>query len=831
MASSGRGWNVVSIERKFICAVGQRSFESNGRFFSTLVPIASLAGEPIEDPRREFPNRGRVWWMMRGDLRVTCAPPGCLLITGVEDAVEPSTDENKDSYQALQPALPRPTELIEILTPPTVISDANVLLDNLRMRCNHEPTRFVLVRVGNSLCGPLKVELTGRENDREMEPEIYFSKPTAPHKIFRTKRALSQETEGYLHHEIVVWPENRILGKNEGHRVRYEAITGTLLEELRYEGEEIELVSLRDSIKQITTSFLSRKKRQEFLSQFETFVAQAHVSPEVLERAKQMLSRQQHNLDELNEFFEGLLADDSFKPSIDEAVQAKVVKRVDELAAQIDARAQDRIQELTQRRADLEAQIKEEEDSFKRNQETCQRELNEELARRHAKAEAEINLKFEDLEKLEEGIKGSLQAVADRFAGGRDALIKEYLALEPLLQRLVRVEGESGELKTASTKGTAPLGSRFCIPVIQERALRASKVTDEEFFQRFVEHVEACGFTFEQDDLLAFHLSAKERAPVILGGFSGTGKSSLPVLYSEALIGEEGLPDFLAIDVSPSWTSPADLLGYTDALEHCFVPSPSGLYGRLIHASEEYRIHGPNAALHSICLDEMNLAQPEHYLADIIQAVSRSPGQRKISVFAPEAVRVDDPFRKHAQVELAPNLLLFGTVNFDETTRPLSLRLLDRCNMMEFRPMNTLPSLTTEASTGNRRATGPTVRQSDLQRWNRNTAVLPRVVEVLDEIQPELRRLSCGVTPRRQAAILRFVANAPAGLCSVDHALDMQLRQRVLPQIRGLYRTGAVDAVQQLIAKLRSFPKTVGILMELERHEREITSSFSVPEE
>ena len=825
---------MVPIEQKFFFAVGQQSFESKGRHFSTLVPIATLDGEPIDDPRRDFPNRGRVWWMVRGDSRVTRAPPGCLLMAGVELALEPAAYDNKDHYQALQPSLPRPTELIEILTSETVISDPNALLDDFRMSCNHEPTRFVLVRVGDSLFGPLRVELSSPNKDREMEPEIYLSKPATPHKIFRIRRILSPQTKGYFQHETLVWPEARILGHNEGHSVRYEIITGTLFEELCAEGEEIELVSLGDAIRQITTAFLTRKQRQGFLSQFEAFVAQAHVAPEVLERVKQILLHQTDYLAELNEFFDSLLNEDSFKPRIEEAVQEKIAERIDELAAQIDARAQDKVKVLTQKRADLEAQVKQEENRFKRTKELLQRDLDDYKERRLAETDAENDRKIEELEKLEEDIKGTLESVADRFAGEREALIQEYLALEPLLQRLVRVNGESSAAKAGSTKEAKPLGRSLSLPAIQERVRSAPEVAEEEFFQRFVEHVEACGFTFEQDALLAFHLSVKVLAPVILGGFSGTGKSSLPVLYSEALIGEEGTPEFLAIDVSPSWTSPADLLGYTDALEHCFVPSPSDLYGRLIHASEEYRINGPDAALHSVCLDEMNLAQPEHYLADIIQAVSRSSGQRTISVFAPDAVRVDDPFRKHARVELTPNLLLFGTVNFDETTRPLSLRLLDRCNMIELRPMNSLPSLSTEASTGSRRAPGPSVRQLDLQRWNRNTAVLPRVVEVLGEIQPILQRLNCGITPRRQAAILHFVANAPDGLCSVDRALDMQLRQRVLPQIRGLYRAGAIDAVRQLIEKLdhdRSFPRAVKTLIDLERQERESNVSFSVSEE
>ena len=109
-------------------------------------------------------------------------------------------------------------------------------------------------------------------------------------------------------------------------------------------------------------------------------------------------------------------------------------------------------------------------------------------------------------------------------------------------------------------------------------------IPEEEFFERFVRHVEGCDFVFDRGDLLAFHLSAKERSPVILGGVSGSGKSSLPVLYAEALAGEGADKRFLAVDVNPSWTSPSDLLGYTDALEHRFIPAASGMLNQMILA-------------------------------------------------------------------------------------------------------------------------------------------------------------------------------------------------------------------------------------------------------
>ncbi|MEZ5784864.1 MAG: hypothetical protein R3D70_25505, partial [Rhizobiaceae bacterium] len=119
--------------------------------------------------------------------------------------------------------------------------------------------------------------------------------------------------------------------------------------------------------------------------------------------------------------------------------------------------------------------------------------------------------------------------------------------------------------------------------------------------------------------------------------------------------------------------------------------------------------------------------------------------------------------------------------------------------------------------------------QADRDRWTRNTNVPARAIEILGEIQPELSVLGCGITHRRQTSICRFIANAPEGLCGFDQALDMQLRQRILPQIRGLYRPGALDALARLAEKLgkaSDVPRTLQSLARLESDARASDDMF-----
>ena len=157
------------------------------------------------------------------------------------------------------------------------------------------------------------------------------------------------------------------------------------------------------------------------------------------------------------------------------------------------------------------------------------------------------------------------------------------------------------------------------------------------------------------------------------------------------------------------------------------------------------------------------------------------------------------------------------------------MRLLDRCNLIEFAVDERLPVLGMTAQTGVHRVDGQPVLQSDRDRWTRNTNVPARAIDVMGEIQPELNALGCGLTHRRQTLISRFLANAPDSLCTFDQALDMQLRQRILPQIRGLYRPGAMEALRRLTGKLEKacdVPRTLQALARLEADERASDHQF-----
>jgi hypothetical protein len=92
-----------------------------------------------------------------------------------------------------------------------------------------------------------------------------------------------------------------------------------------------------------------------------------------------------------------------------------------------------------------------------------------------------------------------------------------------------------------------------------------------------------------------------------------------------------------------------------------------------------------------------------------------------------------------------------------------------------------------------------------------------QAASVIDAMQQPLAVLGSPLTPRRYQAIARFVASA-GNLCSAEEAFDMQLRQRVLSQVRGIFRTESRRALDDLRSILESHGSSFsGALQLLER--------------
>ena len=164
---------------------------------------------------------------------------------------------------------------------------------------------------------------------------------------------------------------------------------------------------------------------------------------------------------------------------------------------------------------------------------------------------------------------------------------------------------------------------------------------------------------------------------VILSGLSGTGKTQLALKYARAV---HGLTSNTADDplifecpVRPEWTDPTGLTGYFDVLTNRYVV-PTFLEAVLVATA-----HRESPVF--VILDEMNLARVEYYLSDVLSCMETGGRLHLHSNSVPLEGTTGTSIR--AELPLPANLFIIGTINVDETTNPVSDKVLDRASVID----------------------------------------------------------------------------------------------------------------------------------------------------
>jgi len=164
---------------------------------------------------------------------------------------------------------------------------------------------------------------------------------------------------------------------------------------------------------------------------------------------------------------------------------------------------------------------------------------------------------------------------------------------------------------------------------------------------------------------------------VILSGLSGTGKTQLALKYARAVHGltDMAAPDpFLSVcPVRPEWTDPTGLTGYYDVLSNRYIVPPFLEAVMLATAHRESPVF--------VLLDEMNLARIEYYFSDVLSCIETGEVLQLHSNSVPLEGSTGTSIP--AEMPLPPNLHVVGTINIDETTNPVSDKVLDRAIVID----------------------------------------------------------------------------------------------------------------------------------------------------
>lgn len=297
----------------------------------------------------------------------------------------------------------------------------------------------------------------------------------------------------------------------------------------------------------------------------------------------------------------------------------------------------------------------------------------------------------------------------------------------------------------------------------------------------------------DQNDFSRRYIKALLAKPfVILTGNSGTGKTRIALRFAEWLENDFAdeknnfLCNHLIVPVGADWTDNTKMLGYFNPIAH----DGKGEYVRskvldfILLAEQHLDIP------FFLILDEMNLSHVERYFSDFLSAMES--GKPILLYKKPEGCTDETP----EEINLPDNMFVTGTVNIDETTYMFSPKVLDRANVIEFKPdMNSVMAILT----GNN-ANEPIAKAQDgmaqgflklskelKQENNLIESETDHVKEILTDIYKKLE--SCGFefayrTVKEISLYLKAAKRLDENF-NITTATDEQVLQKILPKLHG----------------------------------------------
>ncbi len=278
---------------------------------------------------------------------------------------------------------------------------------------------------------------------------------------------------------------------------------------------------------------------------------------------------------------------------------------------------------------------------------------------------------------------------------------------------------------------------------------------------------------------------------VVLSGNSGTGKTRIATRFAKHLEkkNDSGMTNHLLIPVGADWTDNTKILGYFNPL----ADNGTGKYEKT-DVFKFIELAGDNPEIpFFLILDEMNLSHVERYFSDFLSKMELLDYKENS-----EPVFFDIP--GYGKLELPKNLFITGTVNIDETTYMFSPKVLDRANVIEFKPEmeDVLDNLLKSSNGDDDKTAEPGVAEGFMKLANevRSGTIPEEAQTVLEEIKPILESFykeleKCGfefayrtVKEIRLYAIAAF-KTAEGEKPTATKIADIQILQKILPKIHG----------------------------------------------
>lgn len=184
--------------------------------------------------------------------------------------------------------------------------------------------------------------------------------------------------------------------------------------------------------------------------------------------------------------------------------------------------------------------------------------------------------------------------------------------------------------------------------------------------------------SYSTEDMATFVAGLGASRLTILQGMSGTGKTSLPKIFTEAIMGNCEI-----VEVESSWRDKNELLGYYNEFSKCFTPK------KFTQCLYKARLNSTVPTL--IVLDEMNLSRIEYYFSDFLSLMENEEDKREIKLSNVKLYRREngqnvpyDGLTDGHTIKIPANVWFIGTANRDESTFAISDKVYDRAQTMNF---------------------------------------------------------------------------------------------------------------------------------------------------
>lgn len=319
---------------------------------------------------------------------------------------------------------------------------------------------------------------------------------------------------------------------------------------------------------------------------------------------------------------------------------------------------------------------------------------------------------------------------------------------------------------------------------------------DEKFISGFIDFCEKIGYIYEKDLVRSFLCSLKSSKLTILKGYSGTGKSSLPVLFSKYLKGE-----CVVIPIQPNWRTKQDIIGFYNYFTNKFIPTE--LTQTLIRANVS------KERIFIVVLDEMNLARVEYYFSEFNSKLWMDKDKRKIELFdgvSDYSGKVSE-YIVDNKIQIPDNVFFVGTINEDDSVSPISDKIFDRAQVVEFME---LPS---SKSVGNLELSNENIDITKYTRYSRFIKSDEEVkvnMTIIDSVNKFVKNnFNKVIGYRSLKQVEEFIKNFKSSGGKEIDGIDIQLVSKFIPKLKFLYSDEQIENLELLNEHIKDLFKKI----------------------